>query len=161
MWLPFNPSALKTTDLTPQTIRLIMLKHMLDFLLSSFKSRQSSRRSPWQNGYCERVIGSIRRECLDHIIVLNEKHLRRILKEYFSYYHESRTHLGLEKETPLHVQPRRLMLARSSVNPYSAAYTIGIFAMLHKKVIRQAEAVHGSVFLVPIFGRKPADILLN
>jgi len=53
-----------------------------------------------ENGYCERAIGSIRQECLDHIIVLNEKYLRRILKEFFSYYHELRTHLGLEKDTP-------------------------------------------------------------
>ena len=60
-----------------------------------------SPRSPWQNGFCERVIGSIRRECLDHIIVLNDRHLRRVLKEYFAYYHESRTHLGLEKDTPI------------------------------------------------------------
>jgi len=60
-----------------------------------------SRRSPWQNGFCERVIGSIRRECLDHGIVLNEKHLRRILKEYLAYYHQSRTHLGLKKDTPV------------------------------------------------------------
>ena len=47
------------------------------------------------NGYCERVIGSIRRECLDHVIVLSDGHLRRVLKEYLDYYHESRTHLGL------------------------------------------------------------------
>ena len=60
-----------------------------------------SRRSPWQNGYCERVIGSIRRECLDHIIVLNDRHLRRVLKEYFAYYHETRTHLGLKKDVPV------------------------------------------------------------
>ncbi len=58
-------------------------------------------RSPWQNGYCERVIGSIRRECLDHIIVLNDRHLRRVMKEYLAYYHESRTHLGLEKDAPV------------------------------------------------------------
>jgi len=57
-------------------------------------------RSPWQNGFCERVIGSIRRECLDHVIVLNTGHLRRLLKEYLAYYHGSRTHLGLEKDTP-------------------------------------------------------------
>jgi len=57
-------------------------------------------RSPWQNGYCERVIGTIRRECLDHVVVLGEKHLRRVLKEYLVYYHESRTHLGLEKDAP-------------------------------------------------------------
>jgi putative transposase len=58
-------------------------------------------RSPWQNGYCERVIGTIRRECLDHVIVLSEQHLQRVLKEYLAYYHESRTHLGLEKGTPV------------------------------------------------------------
>jgi len=58
-------------------------------------------RSPWQNGYCERVIGTIRHECLDHVIVLGEKHLRRVLNEYLAYYHESRTHLGLEKDAPV------------------------------------------------------------
>ncbi len=56
-------------------------------------------RSPWQNPYAERMIGSIRRECLDHVIVLNERHLRRILRDYFEYYHESRTHLSLA-QTP-------------------------------------------------------------
>ena len=57
-------------------------------------------RSPWQNPYVERVIGSIRRECLDHVIVLNERHLRRILRDYFDYYHSSRTHLSLNKDPP-------------------------------------------------------------
>ena len=57
-------------------------------------------RSPWQNPYVERVIGSIRRECLDHVIVLNERHLRRILTSYLDYYHGSRTHLSLGKDTP-------------------------------------------------------------
>ncbi len=57
-------------------------------------------RSPWQNPYVERAIGSIRRECLDHVIVLNEKHLRRILISYLDYYHGSRTHLSLGKDTP-------------------------------------------------------------
>ncbi len=57
-------------------------------------------RSPWQNAYAERVIGSIRRECLDHVIVLNERHLRRILSSYLDYYHRSRTHLSLEKDCP-------------------------------------------------------------
>jgi putative transposase len=51
-----------------------------------------SARSPWQNCYVERIIGSIRRECLNHVIVINERHLRRILRSYFSYYHRSRTH---------------------------------------------------------------------
>jgi len=53
-------------------------------------------RSPWQNPYAERIIGSIRRECLNHVIVLNEEHLRRILREYFLYYHADRPHMSLE-----------------------------------------------------------------
>ena len=57
-------------------------------------------RSPWQNPYAERVIGSIRRECLDHMIVINEAHLRRILTSYFEYYHESRPHLSLDRNAP-------------------------------------------------------------
>ena len=56
--------------------------------------------SPWQNAYVERLIGSIRRECLDHVIVLGEKHLRCILHSYFAYYHRSRTHLSLAKDAP-------------------------------------------------------------
>jgi putative transposase len=59
-----------------------------------------SYQSPWQNGYVERVIGSIRRECLDHMVVFGERHLRRVLKDYLAYYHESRTHLGLDKDAP-------------------------------------------------------------
>ena len=57
--------------------------------------------SPWQNGFAERLIGSIRRECLDHIIVLGEAHLRRILKSYDRYYNGTRTHLALDKDAPL------------------------------------------------------------
>jgi putative transposase len=60
----------------------------------------SSPSSPWQNPYAERLIGSIRRECLDHVIVLGERHLRRVLAGYITYYHQSRTHLGLAKDTP-------------------------------------------------------------
>jgi len=56
--------------------------------------------SPWQNPYAERVIGSIRRECLDHVIVFGEAHLRRLIFAYVAYYHRSRTHLGLGKDTP-------------------------------------------------------------
>ena len=58
-------------------------------------------RSPWQNPYVERLIGSIRRECLDHVIVWNETSLRRILRSYFHYYQTSRTHLALAKDTPV------------------------------------------------------------
>src|SRR5262249_363547 len=57
-------------------------------------------RSPWQSAYAERVIGSIRRECLDHVIVLDEEGLRRVLTSYFSYYHRSRLHLCLDKDSP-------------------------------------------------------------
>ena len=57
-------------------------------------------RSPWQRAYVERVIGSIRRECLDHMIVFNEAGLSRHLRRFAEYYHRSRTHLGLEKDTP-------------------------------------------------------------
>ena len=60
----------------------------------------SAPRSPWQRAYVERVIGSIRRECLDHVIVFNEASLRRTLNLYFAYYHSSRTHLSLEKDSP-------------------------------------------------------------
>jgi len=58
-------------------------------------------RSPWQNPYVERLIGSIRRECLNHVIVLNEKHLRRILSGYFEYYHHARAHLSLDRNSPV------------------------------------------------------------
>jgi transposase InsO family protein len=57
-------------------------------------------RSPWQNPYCERVIGTLRRECIDHVIVVGEQHLRRILRRYLEYYHSSRTHLALDKDAP-------------------------------------------------------------
>src|SRR5208337_3007399 len=65
----------------------------------------SAPRSPWQRAYVERVIGSIRRECLDHVIVFNEASLRRTLNLYFAYYHSSRTHLSLEKDSP---EPRSI-----------------------------------------------------
>jgi transposase InsO family protein len=57
-------------------------------------------KSPWQNPYAERFIGSLRRECLDHIVVMNEVSLRRIVRSYFQYYEHSRTHLALEKDAP-------------------------------------------------------------
>jgi putative transposase len=65
----------------------------------------SAPRAPWQRAYVERVIGSVRRECLDHVIVFHETSLRRILNSYFDYYHRSRTHLSLGKDSP---QPRAI-----------------------------------------------------
>ena len=75
-------------------------------------------RSPWQNPFVERMIGSIRRECLDHVIVLDERHLKRILRKYVDYYHSCRTHLSLEKDAP---EPRRVespaMVSIIIINP--------------------------------------------
>ena len=87
-------------------------------------------RSPWQNGYCERVIGSIRRECLDHVIVLSDGHLRRVLKEYLDYYHESRTHLGLGKDAP---EPRAI--EAQDVGPVASEPVLG---GLHHRYHREA-----------------------
>src|SRR6266446_3006590 len=61
---------------------------------------QTAPHSPWQNPCAERLIGSIRRECLDHVVVLGEQHLRRTLARYFAYYHRARTHLSLDKDAP-------------------------------------------------------------
>jgi transposase InsO family protein len=65
------------------------------------RDKPTAPASPWQNSFAERLIGSIRRECLDHVIVLGEAHLRRILKSYACYYNETRTHLALDKDAPL------------------------------------------------------------
>jgi hypothetical protein len=65
----------------------------------------SAPSSPWQNPFAERLIGSLRCECLDHVIILSERHLRRVLARYASYYHGSRTHLSLAKDAPT---PRRV-----------------------------------------------------
>jgi Integrase core domain len=74
---------------------------------SDFRSRVEAMvitapRSPWQNAYVERVIGSIRRECLDHLMIFNERHLRRVLSSYVYYYQRTRTHLSLDKDCPTH-----------------------------------------------------------
>jgi len=87
-------------------------------------------RSPWQNPYVERLIGSIRRECLDHIIIVNERHLRGVLSSYFQYHHKSRTHLSLGKDCP---QPR-------SIQPPSAGTIIAFPQVggLHHRYERRA-----------------------
>src|SRR6185295_11452351 len=64
------------------------------------RDRPVAPRSPWQNGFAERLIGSIRRECADHMIAFGEAHLRRILTRYVAYYNDLRTHLSLAKDTP-------------------------------------------------------------
>lgn len=90
----------------------------------------TSARSPWQNPYVERVIGSIRRECLDHVVIFNERHLRRVLQEYFEYYHYSRTHLGLAKDSP---EPRSVEY--SDLGPVRSDPMVG---GLHHRYYRRA-----------------------
>jgi putative transposase len=87
-------------------------------------------RSRWQNPYAERIVGSIRRECLDHVIIFNETHLRRILSCYFRYYHWSRTHLSLNKDCP---DPR-------SIQPPSAGKIVAFPEVggLHHRYERRA-----------------------
>ena len=100
----------------PSQYRYVLFDHdakfggdVLRFLKSSdLIPIQTSIRSPWQNGIAERFVGSIRRELLDHVIPLNEFHLRRLGRDYLAYYHNDRTHIGLDKNTPSSrvVEPR-------------------------------------------------------
>jgi hypothetical protein len=79
------------------------------------RDRPISARSPWQNGHAERLIGSIRRECLDHLVVFGEGHLRNLLRSYQNYYNECRTHLSPGKDTP---HPRAIQVCgRIAVTP--------------------------------------------
>ena len=85
---------------------------VLKFLKSSdLMPLRTSVRSPWQNGVAERWVGSVRRELLDQVIPLNEFHLGRLGREYLAYYHQDRTHVGLEKNTP----DKRVVEGRSSL----------------------------------------------
>jgi transposase InsO family protein len=81
--------------------------------------------SPWQNGFAERLIGSIRRECVDHIVVLGEAHLGRILTKYAAYYNELRTHRSLGKDAPIH---RAIQHVAASYRGRSLADFISIIA---------------------------------
>ena len=65
------------------------------------RDRPTAARSPWQNPYAERLIGSIRRECIDHVVILGERHLRHVLLSYMNYYNATRTHLSLNKDAPI------------------------------------------------------------
>ncbi|MEX2123422.1 MAG: integrase core domain-containing protein [Woeseia sp.] len=103
----FQMNPLTISDSTGSSVRLLhdrdsIYGEMFRRQVEALKIREicTAPRSPWQNPYAERVIGSIRRECLDHMIVLGELHLRRILASYFDYYHGARTHLSLYKDTP-------------------------------------------------------------
>ena len=71
------------------------------------RDRPISPGSPWQNGYAERLIGTVRRECLDGMLIFGESHLRRVLASYAAYYNQARTHLALQKDAPLHREVQR------------------------------------------------------
>jgi transposase InsO family protein len=90
------------------------------------RDRPISPRSPWQNGCAERLIGTLRRECLDQVVIFSEMHLRRILSAYAAYYNQARTHLALQKDAPLH----------RAVQRSGAIVAIPILAGLHHQYVR-------------------------
>ena len=146
--LHFNVTAHPTTEWTGQQLReAFPFEQLPRYLLrdrdtifgQDFRERVrdmgieevlSTPRSPWQRAYVERVIGSIRRECLDHVIVFDESSLCRILSSYFNYYHRSRTHLSLEKDSP---EPRPIQ--PPEIGPVVALPQVG---GLHHRYQRQA-----------------------
>ena len=94
------------------------------------RDRPISPASPWQNGHVERLIGTVRRECLDRMLIFGEAHLRRVLASYAVYYNQARTHLALQKDAPLHraVQRSGVVVAIPSPAPVQArpvATTVG------------------------------------
>jgi transposase InsO family protein len=90
------------------------------------RDRPISPGSPWQNGYAERLIGTLRRECLDQVVIFGEMHLRRILSVYTAYCNQARTHLALQKDAPLH----------RAVQRFGAIVAIPILAGLHHQYVR-------------------------
>jgi transposase InsO family protein len=90
------------------------------------RDRPTAPRSPWQNGYCERLIGSIRRECLDHIVVFGERHLRHLLRVYADYYNRTRTHLSLDKDSPV----------SRAVESFGRILPVPILGGLHHQYVR-------------------------
>ena len=90
------------------------------------RDRPISPQSPWQNGHAERLIGTLRRECLDQVVIFGEAHLRRILSTYATYYNQARTHLALQKDAPFHRTAQRS----------GAIVVIPILAGLHHKYVR-------------------------
>jgi len=94
--------------------------------LLGIRDRPISPGSPWQNGYAERLIGTVRRECLDRILIFGESQLRRVLASYAAYYNQTRTHLALQKDAPL----------RRAVRRSGAIVAIPILAGLHHQYVR-------------------------
>jgi hypothetical protein len=90
------------------------------------RDRPISPRSPWQNPYVERLIGTLRRDCLDHVLIFGERHLRQVLTLYSLYYNETRTHLGLSKDAPL----------RRAVQRSGTIVTTQVLSGLHHRYLR-------------------------
>jgi transposase InsO family protein len=90
------------------------------------RDRPISPGSPWQNGIAERFIGTLRRECLDQVVIFGEAHLRQILTAYAGYYNQTRTHLALQKDAPL----------RRPVQRFGGIAAIPILAGLHHQYVR-------------------------
>ena len=90
------------------------------------RDRPISPRSPWQNPYAERLIGTLRRDCLDHVLIFGERHLRGVLTLYSLYYNETRTHLGLGKDAPL----------RRAVQRSGAIVAEPVLCGLHHRYVR-------------------------
>ena len=90
------------------------------------RDRPISPGSPWQNGCAERLIGTLRRECLDQMLIFGETHLRRILSAYAAYYNQARTHLSLHKDAPLY----------RAVQRSGTIVAIPIMAGLHHQYVR-------------------------
>jgi transposase InsO family protein len=85
------------------------------------RDRPTSPRSPWQNPYAERLIGTLRRDCLDHVVIFGARHLRRVLAAYSAYYNKTRTHLSLEKDAPL----------GRAIQRHGAIITVPVLSGLH------------------------------
>jgi|ERR1039458_6422137 transposase InsO family protein len=90
------------------------------------RDRPISPQSPWQNGYAERLIGTLLHECLVQVVIFGETHLRRILSAYTAYYNQTRTHLALQKDAPLH----------RAVQRSGAIVAIPILVGLHHQYVR-------------------------
>jgi transposase InsO family protein len=90
------------------------------------RDRPIAPRSPWQNGCAERLIGSIQRDCLNHVVVFGERHLRHLLKSYEEYYNEPRTHLSLHRDAPI----------TRAVQTVGRTLAVPIFDRLHHQYIR-------------------------
>jgi transposase InsO family protein len=89
------------------------------------RDRPTSPRLPWQNEYAERLIGSIRRKCIDHVVVIGDRYLRHLLLSYMSYHNEARTHLSLNKDAPISraVDPRGQIICRPVLGGLHHQYT--------------------------------------